>query len=129
MGRNQLGQALLYREEKKRMRDAIRRERREGIGSIVDVTPEQPGIHDDPTAVPDLELEALLPLEEVASIKAALGSLELERSVQRLLERNQKALERLGELQRQRLTNHPISNAEEDSEEWETGTCFAYFYV
>lgn len=122
VGRNQLGQALLYREEKKRMRDAIRRERREGIGSIVDVTPEQPGIHDDPTAVPDLELEALLPLEEVASIKAALGSLELERSVQRLLERNQKALERLGELQRQRLTNHPTSNAEEDSEEWETGT-------
>jgi hypothetical protein len=125
VGRNQLGQALLYREEKKHMRDAVRRERLEGIGTIVDVTPEQPEIsdhHDDPTVVPDLELEALLPPEEVTSIKAALGSLELEKSVQRLLERNQKALERLGELQRQRLTNHPTSKAEEDSEEWETGT-------
>ncbi|KAF8203172.1 hypothetical protein BJ912DRAFT_943093 [Pholiota molesta] len=123
VGRNQLGQALLYREEKKHMRDAVRRERLEGIGTIVDVTPEQPEIsdhHDDPTVVPDLELEALLPPEEVTSIKAALGSLELEKSVQRLLERNQKALERLGELQRQRLTNHPTSKAEEDSEEWET---------
>ncbi|KAF9478733.1 hypothetical protein BDN70DRAFT_994012 [Pholiota conissans] len=126
VGRNQLGQVLMYREEKKRLRNTMRRERLEGVGSIVDVTPEpeRPSSSeqqdDDDAAVPDLELEGLLPPEEVASIKAALGDLELEKLVQRLLERNQKALERLGELQRQRLTNHPTRNADEDSEEWET---------
>ncbi|KAF8973805.1 hypothetical protein BDZ97DRAFT_1776971 [Flammula alnicola] len=122
VGRHQLGQVLMYREEKKHLRDAIRRERLEGVGSIVDATPENPEVseQDDPISVPDLELEALLPPEEVDSIKAALGSLELEKSVQRLLERNQRALERLEELQRHRLTNHPTSAAEEDSEEWET---------
>lgn len=127
VGRNQLGQVLMYREEKKRLREARRRERLEGSGSIVDVTASDGGAdqQEDPSSgVPDLELEALLPPEEVDSIKAALGSLELEKSVQKLLERNQKALERLGQLQRQRLINNPSSSAEEDSEEWETGMWF-----
>ena len=68
---------------------------------------------------------SLVPPDEVKSLKAALNtSLELENSVQKLLERNQRALERLEELQSQRLTNHPTSNAEleEGSEEWDTGS-------
>ena len=71
---------------------------------------------------PDLDLETLLPPDQVKSLKAALDSFELENSVQNLLERNQQALVRLEELQTQRLTDHPTSNAEEGSEEWDTGS-------
>lgn len=124
VGRNQLGQVLAYREEEKRTRTFISRERPDITHNTVDVNPDlqHPEGADESDQVPDLDLEALLPPEEVASIKAALGNLELEKSVQKLLEQNQRALERLDVLQRQRLTNHPTSSAEEGSEEWDTGT-------
>ncbi|KDR85260.1 hypothetical protein GALMADRAFT_218354 [Galerina marginata CBS 339.88] len=120
VGKNQLGQALWYREDKKRLRDALRREHLEGTGSIVDVTPAPPiqSLRQDESP-PDLQLDALLPPEDVHAIKAALDTLELENSVQSLLDQNKRALERLEELQFNRLTKHPTSNAEEDSEEWE----------
>ncbi|PPQ67402.1 hypothetical protein CVT25_005981 [Psilocybe cyanescens] len=121
VGKEQLGQVLWYREERKRLRDALRRERLEGTGSIVDITLDSRISHPPQDMLPpDLQLESLLPPEDVESIKDALNSLELEKSVQTLLNRNQRALERLEELQFQRLTKHPTSNAEEDSEEWET---------
>ncbi|KAF5311843.1 hypothetical protein D9619_003073 [Psilocybe cf. subviscida] len=122
VGRNQLGQVLAHREEEKRIRAFISRERSDITHNNVDVNPDlqQPEGADESDQVPDLDLEALLPPEEVASIKAALGNLELEMSVQKLLEQNQRALERLDVLQRQRLTNHPTSTAEEGSEEWDT---------
>ena len=70
----------------------------------------------------DETLEGLLSKEQVASLKSALKSLELEDAVQELLERNARALKRLEELQRQRLMRqggfHPV---EEGSEEWDTG--------
>ncbi|KAF9569825.1 hypothetical protein CPC08DRAFT_652922 [Agrocybe pediades] len=124
IGKNQLSEVLWYKEEKKRLHDNIRRERLEGSGSIIEISTE-PDVQSPMDSSPqeaeqDLELEALLPPEDVASIKAALNNLELEKSVQSLLERNQRALERLEELQVQRLTKHPTSHAEEDSEEWET---------
>ncbi|CAA7259997.1 unnamed protein product [Cyclocybe aegerita] len=120
VGRRELGEVIWYKEEKKHLRELQRRERLEGRGSIVDVPEDEPEITSQEEPIPDLELEALLPPEDVESIKLALNSLELEKSVQQLLERNQRALRRLEELQKQRLTKHPTSNAEEGSEEWET---------
>ncbi|KAF8807659.1 hypothetical protein BYT27DRAFT_7097853 [Phlegmacium glaucopus] len=117
VGRRELGQVLYYQEGKTRTRHAITKQSLQDPGSILE-TPQDPlQIH---TFESELDLEPLLPPDEVKSLKAALNSLELENSVQKLLERNQRALERLEELQSQRLTNHPTSNAEEGSEEWDT---------
>lgn len=71
----------------------------------------------------EASLEGLLPPEDVASIMAALGTLELEEGVTELLERNRKALLRLEELQRIRLgaDGGAISEVEEASEEWDVG--------
>lgn len=126
VGKDELGQVLWQREQKKRITESLRRERLEGVGSIVDITAESTSQPPQPDQSPslDLELDSLLAPEDVESIKSALNSLELEKSVQSLLDRNQRALERLEELQYQRLTKHPTSNAEEDSEEWETGMPF-----
>lgn len=71
----------------------------------------------------DESLQALLPPEEVAAIKAALNSLELEQAVQELLDRNARALGRLEELQLIRLGSEGggLKSAEPGSEEWDTG--------
>jgi hypothetical protein len=122
VGRQQLGQALFHREEKIRLRRAIAREHLEGVGSIVDVAPEEPPAFQQDEPNLHSELQELLPPEQVDSIKAALNSLELEKSVQSLLDKNQRALKNLEKLQIERLTNHPTSLAEEHSEEWETGS-------
>ena len=68
-------------------------------------------------------LEGLLPPNEVATIKAALCTLELEDAVNELLERNRRALTRLEQLQRLRIDveDGGSSVAEEGSEEWDTG--------
>ncbi|KAK0466390.1 uncharacterized protein EV420DRAFT_1326872 [Desarmillaria tabescens] len=68
------------------------------------------------------ELKDILPPEEVENVKAALNSLEMQSSVEELLERNRKALNRLEELQLLRLQKEDggVSVAEEGSEEWET---------
>jgi len=124
VGRQQLGQALFHREEKIRLRRAIAKEHLEGVGSIVDVIPEEPPASQQDESIPDSELQEILPPEQVDSIKAALNSLELEKSVQILLNNNQRALKNLEKLQFERLTNHPTSVAEEHSEEWETGSFF-----
>lgn len=66
-------------------------------------------------------LDGLLSKEQVASLKSVLKSLELENAVQELLDRNTKALRRLEELQRQRLSKEGGFHAvEEGSEEWDT---------
>ena len=71
----------------------------------------------------DSSLEGLLPPDQIASFTSALGCLELECAVYELLKRNSNALQRLAELQRQRLSteNGGSSQAEEGSEEWDTG--------
>lgn len=73
----------------------------------------------------DKALQSLLPAEEVTSIKAALGNLELEEAVQELLNKNARALLRLQRLQRLRLgaDGGGASKVEEGSGEWDTGTC------
>ncbi len=124
VGRRQLGDLLWYRQEKKRLSTPLPSAT---TSSVVEVTTDIP--HHEPvdsSVIPDQELEALLGPEEVDSIKAALNSLELENLVHQLLQRNQRALVRLGELQKQRLIDHPSIPPEEGSEEWDTGTPFSF---
>lgn len=68
-------------------------------------------------------LEELLPPNEVAIIKAALKTLELEGAVNELLERNRRALTRLEELQKLRIGGEDggSSEVEEGSAEWDIG--------
>ena len=117
VGRRELGQVLFYQEEKMRSRQTLH-----DTSSILDTPKDRPDPPQNDNFVSELDLDFLLPPDQVHSLKAALNSLELENSVQKLLERNQRALERLEELQSQRLTNHPTTNAEEGSEEWDTGS-------
>lgn len=72
----------------------------------------------------DASLEGLLSPEQVAAVKQALGSLELENAVDELLARNARALAKLEELQRERLlsSNREVKPVEEGSDEWEIGT-------
>ncbi|KAH9921446.1 uncharacterized protein B0H18DRAFT_1021115 [Fomitopsis serialis] len=72
----------------------------------------------------DKALQSLVPAEEVARIKAALGSLEMEQAVQELLDKNARALLRLQRLQRLRLgaEGGGSSKVEEESEEWDTAS-------
>lgn len=67
-------------------------------------------------------LEGLLSTEQIASLKATLGSLELENAVQELLDRNSRALERLEKLQNQRLLEGGGAKpVQVGSEEWDVG--------
>ncbi|KAF8167841.1 hypothetical protein B0H34DRAFT_792519 [Crassisporium funariophilum] len=120
VGRRELGQVLFFQEEKKRVREARIRERFEARASIVELPQDHPEDPSETIPVPDLDLDSLLPPDQVDSIKEALHSLELENSVQTLLERNQQALVRLEELQMQRIKANPTSIPEEGSEEWDT---------
>ncbi|TFY70074.1 hypothetical protein EVJ58_g50 [Rhodofomes roseus] len=82
------------------------------------------GQHDEDEDADELDkaLESLVSAEEVARIKAALGSLEMEQAVQELLDKNARAMLRLQRLQRLRLgaEGGGSSTVEEGSEEWET---------
>lgn len=120
VGRRELGQVLYYQEEKSRL--ALATPCLQDTPSIAETPQNHPDPPQNHVFDPELDLETFLPADQVKSLKATLNSLELENSVQKLLERNQRALERLEELQVQRLTNHPASNAEEGSEEWDTGS-------
>lgn len=118
IGRRQLGELLWYRQEKKRLSSSL------PSATSPSVTTDIP-LHDPVDSSPailDHDLQALFGPEEVHSIKAALDSLELENLVHKLLQQNQRALLRLGELQNQRLIDHPSIPPEEGSEEWDTGT-------
>lgn len=63
--------------------------------------------------------------DEVAPIQDFMETLELEASIQELLDRNKRALARLEELQSQRLggENGGASQVEVGSEEWDIGEC------
>ncbi|TFK40900.1 hypothetical protein BDQ12DRAFT_720636 [Crucibulum laeve] len=137
VGRAELGQVYFQREQRRREREAVRREILEGRGSIADVPNDADAAvqRDDSSAEAssdivfdsrskmhiDPNLEGLLTEDETNTIKAALGNLELENAVQELLDRNRRALRRLEELQISRLLNDgSASTAEEGSEEWDT---------
>jgi hypothetical protein len=125
-GRSEIGELLYRREQKKRAREEWKRERSEGSGNIMEVDEETPNESKNgqvQLADIDAQLEGLLPSDQVETLKDALSCLNLERAVNELLERNCRALQRLDELQKMRLSrpdggSNPV---DEGSEEWETG--------
>lgn len=126
VGRSEIGELLYRREQRKRAREEWKRERSEGTGNVMEVdeeTPNEPKNGQVQLVDIDAQLEGLLPSDQVETLKDALSCLNLERAVNELLERNCRALQRLEELQKVRLSK-PDSGSnpvEEGSEEWETG--------
>ncbi|KAJ8091364.1 hypothetical protein PM082_015082 [Marasmius tenuissimus] len=134
VGRQELGELYLAREERRKERArrlmewAESREKEKsldvsvtaGEGNDVDVA--ETKIPTGSSSNLEEALQDLLPAHEVNSIKESLGSLELELAVQELLDRNQKALNNLQELQFRRLVAEGggSSQVEEGSEEWDT---------
>jgi hypothetical protein len=137
-GRTTLGETVWRWEERRRERqnEIFKPESiieiREGVAedvsmdnlpeAIMDGAPKGASNEDMVNAAED-GLEGLLHSDEIAIIKSALGTLELEDAVNELLERNRKALARLEELQRLRIGNQDngLSEVEEGSEEWDIG--------
>ncbi|PBL00459.1 hypothetical protein ARMGADRAFT_1006661 [Armillaria gallica] len=127
IGRHQLGQ-VYYNQE---MRRKAAEERRNKLLLVAKRMDQEDHAMDEVEEIEECgsvaidvegELKDILPPEEVENIKAALNSLEMQSSVEELLERNRKALNRLEELQLLRLQKEDggTSVAEEGSEEWET---------
>ena len=135
-----MGEVIFNQEMKRRLRAAVKGKRRAFLAeretSTEDVVMED-GLSSSDSAVAGpsskmaelaKELESLLPSEEVDAIKASLGSLEMELAVDELLQRNAKALQRLEELQLQRLRAQGggSSVVEIGSEEWDVGACICF---
>ncbi|KAF9498191.1 hypothetical protein BDN71DRAFT_1487827 [Pleurotus eryngii] len=125
VGRQQLGEFLWRKEQRRKERQANILEDVESRATAIEVDDND---NIDPELrkagqpkVSELEeaLTELLPPEEVYVIKSALDSLELEAAVQELLDRNARALLRLQKLQRKRLLKREYVVAE-GSEELDT---------
>ncbi|KAH9927517.1 uncharacterized protein BXZ73DRAFT_90764 [Epithele typhae] len=122
VGRAAMGEVIYGQEMRRRLRAAVKGKRKHSSRSRqrrpVKLERSQffGGRYRCPT-----EFESLLPSEEVDAIKSALHSLEMEQGVEELLQRNNKALRRLEELQLQRLRSQGggSSVVEVGSEEWD----------
>lgn len=122
IGRQELGQILYARRAKKVQREKqLQRwtEEEKAKESALMIADEAEQV--TPVVDVEAELEELFPPDQLEAIKSGLGTLELELAVSELLERNQKALRRLQDLQSERLLAGS-SRPEEGSEEWDTGT-------
>lgn len=140
IGRVRLGEAIWYQERERR-----RRKRRQELEELhynragtltTDTSPPEdeevvaidpPGSKQKDKMADDMDvdsaLDGLLSPDAISSLKATLGSLELEKAVQELLDRNARALKRLEELQLERLGSDDggTRTVEVGSEEWEIG--------
>lgn len=135
VGRIGMGEVIFYQEMKRRLRSLAKGKRRAFLAAnsvtSEDVVMEDAASSIEQSAVGPSQsddsitkgLESLLAPEQVSSIKMALGSLEMEQAVDELLRRNTKALQRLEELQLQRLRAQGggSSVVEVGSEEWDVG--------
>lgn len=126
VGRWQLGEVLLNREVKRRNLDRETGVTRQTTTRTPSPQPEDVEMGDEATEVTGAgelasELGNILSESDIESLLAALGSIELEKSVQALLEKNRTALRRLNELQRERLCQANSGFPIEGSEEWDTG--------
>jgi hypothetical protein len=139
VGQRQLAEVIYQKEVKKRLAAELHREQVQARGSIEviedddvvmngDASVPEPGPSTPPTLDIDAQLCELLSPEDAQAIKEAMGSLELENAVQELLERNQRALTRLEELQHRRYKDGAagFTPVVEDSEEWETGSLLSW---
>ncbi|KZT06254.1 uncharacterized protein LAESUDRAFT_700574 [Laetiporus sulphureus 93-53] len=127
VGRDALGEVIWQREERTRLRSLVKGKQKALPPSVIvessRITEGQSDEHrTEEKEELDTALESLLPRDEVAAIKSALGSLELEEAVQQLLDKNARALQRLHRMQRERLGRERgvSSTVEEGSEEWTT---------
>ncbi|KAJ7226019.1 hypothetical protein GGX14DRAFT_512553 [Mycena pura] len=121
IGMHQMGE--VYAQKAKRYRDKLQARQR-AIELAQNTVVEEPKKPPSPTESTEPDLEALRDIllpEEIESLKSVLDSLELENAVQELLERNRKALQRLGHLQVERLRSEGgrTSTVKEGDEEWD----------
>lgn len=125
VGRYALGEVIFQQDMKRRLRRLAKGKGRadasadligDGDVSMLDAAQTTPQVATDGS-------ESILLPEDVAHIKSALGTLEMEEALEELLKKNGKALVRLEELQVQRLVSGE-SVVKEDSEEWALGTKF-----
>ncbi|KAH9945633.1 hypothetical protein B0H21DRAFT_694088, partial [Amylocystis lapponica] len=137
VGRNALGEVIWYEDEKRRLKERAKGKQRatsgprdEGGDVVMSAEASdsanagtQSRRKQEKMKDPDVSaaLEGLLSPEDVAAVKSALGTLELEIAVQELLDRNARALARLEELQLMRLGKDDggTSKVEHGSEEWD----------
>jgi hypothetical protein len=91
--------------------------------SLDDVRSQQSVGEMDQDGEPQIALDPLLQPDQVAPIQDLLKTLDLEVAIHELLERNNRAIARLEELQSQRLggENGGASLVEVGSEEWDVG--------
>ncbi|KAJ3490159.1 hypothetical protein NLI96_g1623 [Meripilus lineatus] len=132
VGRVGLGETIWYQQRKRKAREQWLATLTAAVESL-DAEPTANGVNSDPSIEEvatsereneDLDsLNALLPPDQVKTLKSVLGNLQLEEAVQELLTRNARALERLEELQLERLggENGGSSTVDPNSEEWEVG--------
>lgn len=130
VGRVGLGETIWHQERKRRNRgnsfaSLTAPAPASDAGDSVNSVDPAPNAHGDFISVeeggPSESLDTLLSPDQVSTLKSALGSLELEQAVQELLTRNGKALQRLEELQLERLgcEGGGSSTVTVGSEEWE----------
>ncbi|KAJ6574004.1 hypothetical protein DFH09DRAFT_1032243 [Mycena vulgaris] len=121
IGMRQMGEvyaqrAQRYREKLQARQRAIDSEQSVFVEEAKEPPPETETSHADVEALQDILAPA-----EIESLKSVLGSLELENAVQELLRRNRKALQRLGQLQVERLRamDGTTRAVQEGDEEWD----------
>ncbi|TFK57597.1 hypothetical protein OE88DRAFT_1651414 [Heliocybe sulcata] len=144
VGRDAMGQVLWNREVKRRLkarqkallarleqearaRAAVLPESESQPGGNAEHEPDAMEVEEAPKETrpsEDIEaaLKSLLDSSEVDGVKSFVNTLELEKAVQELLHRNARALQRLEELQKERLgaEDGAFAQVEAGSEEWET---------
>lgn len=136
VGQRQLSEVVYQKEEKKYEAEQLLREQRHSTGHIEEVRAEEQSedvvMNAEPQSVTEEDVYSLLPPEEAKNFMDALGSLELEKAVEKLLHQNSLALQRLQELQTRRMSGPNPKSVEESSEEWETGSyslCLQSVYI
>jgi hypothetical protein len=121
IGRTVYGE-VLWRERGNRLRLRALKKKKLAESNLPDVIMEEPDSTEQGSSGGEDWHETLKGFLSVSSLKSALGDLEVQDSMQELLERNANALARLEELQLRRYGDpggfKPI---EVGSEEWETG--------
>ncbi|KAJ7748507.1 hypothetical protein DFH07DRAFT_1062520 [Mycena maculata] len=128
IGMRQMGEVYAQKAQRYHERLAARQRAIEELEELeksaveVPMEPPPPPPEEQEQEPPDVDaLKDILTPTEITSLKAVLGSLELENAVQELLNRNRKALQRLGQLQVQRLRAEGgrTSTVAEGDEEWD----------
>lgn len=130
IGRAQLGEVVWGKQDRKRARKAVVEQHIEDDNGDIEML-DVGGSTERSIVSVEEALTGLFPKEQIEVVKSTVASLELEETVQELLERNRRALGRLEELQIARLASEGGGTSEVNvgSEEWDTGKLFLLFSV